>query len=112
MLKLPATFDAFSSRSDGSYGLRFSTQEATAANLGELHRHNRLFGWLMFDENEIQASDVPKEQATDTKTPSKRLRDVLFILYKQRGEAGDFEQFYRVQMEKVITHVKSKLEPE
>lgn len=112
MLRLPATFDRFSSRSDGSYGLSFSTQEATEGDLGMLHKHNRLFGWLLFSENDIQSGDVPKEAATDNKTPSKRLRDVIFVLYSQQGAQGDFELFYREKMEKLIDVVKAKLEKE
>lgn len=112
MLKLPVTFDGFSSRADGSYGLRFSTQETGLDGLAMLDSHKRLFGWLLFSENDIQSGDVPKEQATDNKTPSKRLRDVLFVLYTQEGSHGAFETFYQDKMEKIITFTKSKLEPE
>jgi len=45
-----------------------------------------------------------------TKTPSKRLRAVLFLMWKQLGEVGDFETYYRVQVEKVIEHLKAKLD--
>lgn len=112
MMKIPATFDGYSSRADGSMGLRFTTQEASPADLGELHSHVRLFGFLLFSENDIQSGDVPKEQATDNKTPSKRLRDVLFVLYTQEGSKGEFETYYRTKMETLITFVKGKLEPE
>lgn len=112
MMRLPATFDRFSSRSDGSYGLSFSTQEATAADLGMLHAHNRLFGWLVFSESAIQAEDIPKETADEEKSPSKRLRATLFVLWTQQGSKGTFEAFYREHMEKLITFVKGKLEPE
>jgi len=110
MLKLPATFDAYSSRADGSMGLRFSTQELNAAHLEEIHSHARLYGWLLFSENDIQSGDIPKEEATESKTPSKRLRDVLFVKWTQLGKPGDFEGWYRASMEKFIEHVKSGLD--
>lgn len=112
MLKLAATFDRFSSRSDGSFGLSFSTQEATEAELSMLHKHNRQFGWLLFDENDIQAEDVPKDAADEEKSPSKRLRAVLFVLWVQEGKVGEFDSFYREKMEKLISWAKGMLEPE
>ena len=110
MLKVPATFDAYSSRADGSLGLRFSTQEINASHLADIHAHARLFGWLLFSENDVQSGDVPKEEAYEHKTPSKRLRDVLFVLHHQHALAGDFEVFYREKMEKFIEMVKSELD--
>lgn len=111
MLKIPATFDRYSSRSDGSMGVSFSTQEASASDLAMIHAHVRQFGWLLFDENEIQSEDIPKEGADEEKSPSKRLRSVLFVLWKQEGEKGDFEIFYRDRMNKLIDWTKSKLDP-
>ena len=46
----------------------------------------------------------------DTKTPSQRLRAVLFILWKQAaGGTGDFEDFYRRQLDDIIESVKARL---
>jgi hypothetical protein len=111
MMKLPATFDGYSSRSDASLGLRFSTQEMADTSI--IHAHVRQFGWLLFSENEIQSGDIPKERPTDNKTPSKRLRDVLYVLHvQQKGTKETFEPFYQDHMEKLITFIKGKLEPE
>ena len=46
----------------------------------------------------------------ETKTASQRLRAVLFVLYKQEGEKGTFEDFYKLHMEKLIDFIKGKLE--
>ena len=59
----------------------------------------------------IMAEIVPLEAAEDkTKTPSKRLRATLYVLWQQTGEQGDFEVFYREKMEKLIDFVKNKLD--
>lgn len=52
-----------------------------------------------------------KERVDDGKSPSQRLRSVMFIWWEQQGRPGeDFEQFYRMKMERVIESVKGKLE--
>lgn len=70
-------------------------------------------GWLIWSPNKFQTEDLPKEQAEENqKTSAQRLRATLFVLWKQRGEKGDFEVFYREYMEKLIDFVKGKLEPD
>lgn len=72
---------------------------------------NDELGWLMWSPNKMQINDLPTEPATDdNKTPGKRLRSVLFVLWKQEGSRGDFELYYRERMEKFIEHVKTKLD--
>lgn len=107
-MKVAATFDRFSSRADGSFGLSFSTQES--ADVLALQSNVRSFGWLVFQENEIQDEDIPKEDAEETKTPSQRQRAILYRLWEQSGKTGTFETYYRTQMEKIADWLKGKLE--
>lgn len=111
MIKLPAYLTGFSSKSDGSAGIRFSTQELSADDFSLLKQNLNEYGWLVFRPNEYKEEDMPSEDAEDAeKTPSKRLRASLFVYWKQKGEHGDFEQFYRENMEKFINVVKDKLD--
>lgn len=111
MIKIPAYLTGFNRKADRSCSVRFETQEITTEELLELDRHYGNFGWLVFSPNEVRVEDIPKGEAEDTnKTPSKRLRATLFILWKQRGSSGDFESFYRQQVEKFIEIVKTKLD--
>ena len=111
MLKLAAYLTGFSSRSDGSAGLRFATQELRPEEFAELTKELNNFGWLIFSANQIKSEDIPIEHAEDkNKTPSKRLRAVLHVLWKQKGSNGDFEVYYRDQIEKIIDHIKDKLD--
>lgn len=44
------------------------------------------------------------------KSNSKRLRDVLFVLYQQQGDSSiSFDQFYDMHMDYVIEQYKKKL---
>ena len=111
MLMLPCTFTGFSSRSDGSASLRWVTQELTAEDFALLKEVHNQYGWLVFRENEIKAEDIPHELAEDkNKTPSKRLRATLFVLYKQLAIREEFDIWYRIQMEKIIDQIKSRLD--
>ena len=111
MIKLPATFMRFGSKSDGSASLSFCTQELQAEDFVAFKNAQNQFGWLVFQENDINARDIPSEQAEDKqKTPSKRMRATLFVLWKQQGSQGDFEVYYREKVEKYIEFIKSKLD--
>lgn len=114
MIQLPAYFTGFSSKSDGSASLRFSSQELSPNDFAELKKHHNAFGWLLFKNSEIQKSDVPEEDAIEEedadKTPSKRLRAVLFRLWHQRKVEEPFDVWYRKQMEVIIDKVKEKLD--
>lgn len=109
-MKLPAHFLGFGSKSDGSAGLRFATQELTAEEFSELKRELNSFGWLIFSPQE-QTMDVPTESISDeTKKPSQRMRAVLYLIWQKKGSEGDFELFYRGKMEIIIERLKSKLD--
>jgi len=112
VIKFPAYFTGFSSKADGSAGLRFSTQEITPDEFAELKRNLNTFGWLLFQENNYSINDLPEEDADeDIKSPSKRLRAVIYILSQQEGIPKDqFESYYREKMEKLIEWVKGKLD--
>lgn len=111
---LPATLSKVASRKDRSYTLSFDTRELSgneaATLLGELMNE----GWLLYSPNEdLTEEDVPDEKAdsmTGSKTQAQRLRSTLYVLWKQRGQNGSFESFYRSNMETIIELIKEKLE--
>jgi hypothetical protein len=109
MIKLPAYFLGFNSKTDGSSGLRFATQEITDLEFANLKQNLNAFGWLVFQEN--ANIEIPEEQPEEEgKTSSERLRAVLFLLWKQKKETTDFETWRKQQMNKIIESVKSKLD--
>lgn len=110
-IQIPAILTGFATKVDGGATVRFNTNELRDNDVLELKRRQGTFGYLLFKPNEFMPEDIPKEDADDAnKTPSKRLRGALFVLWKQTGAEGDFENYYRTYMEKIITHVKSKLD--
>lgn len=92
------------------------TQEnLTAEQLTELFALHEKVGWFMFLPSEQKATDkielpeIHLDEDAGEKSPSQRLRNVLFIYWKQKGSKDDFELFYRRWMERAIDKVKQTL---
>ena len=113
-VKLAAIFSGVRSRKDRSYSLSFDTRELDGTDAAALLSLHQTEGWLIFSPTEdVDEQDIPKEKANaglGTKTPSQRLRAVLFVWWEQKGKPGDFEDFYRSKVETLIEIVKEKLE--
>lgn len=109
--QVEAILEGVTPRKDGGVSLRFVTNEVTKDDKVMLMEFYQSFGWLMFKANEFQESEIPTEQAKhDVGTsPSKRLKSVLFVYWKQQGENGDFDVFYKQKMEQFIEAVKNNL---
>lgn len=95
------------------------TQETiTPEQLAELFALHDQVGWFFFlDKPEAQINrkelpDIPDVQLEDgEKSPSQRLRAVLFIYWQQHldPKKQDFELFYKRWMERTIIAIKEKL---
>lgn len=115
MLKitLPATINPPRLRKDGSAAISFDTRELTAEEIFTIMSLRHAEGWICFAPNEEQL-EIPETPAeVDEKSPSERLKAVLYVWYKQETEAGRyvglFETFRKERMERIIEGVKSKL---
>ena len=111
--QVPAYFKGYSSRNDGSLGLRFVTQEIKGSDIEKLTGFLNGFGYLLYKESTFEQGDVPSEDPVETgKSLSARLRGALFVQWKNGIEVDDdepFEHFYARKMEKAITSIKNKL---
>ena len=111
MFQVPAQIESVSTRKDRTIKLVVGTSELDPIEAAQIMMLNQSQGWFLFKEDEIQSSEVPKENTDleETKTPSQRLRAVIFVYWKEKGGNGDFNTFYRRQMEKIINRVKGEL---
>jgi len=111
VFQAPAILTRISFLKDGGLSLGFSTNELQDADKVIASKFYGKFGHVMFAENQFKEADVPTGDATDeSKSPAQRLRATLFVLWKQRGSKGDFEAFYRDNLEKAIDRVKRLLD--
>jgi len=118
-LTLSAGLAGLTSKSDRSYTLRFDTLELDSEEISWLNENLKAWGWLVISPNQedpIEDVDVPTDRATgkDTKSPSERLRSVLYAWYASLQEKGaiqgSFSHFYEAKMEAMICHFKEKLD--
>ena len=112
ILKTSAILTSVSMSHDHGLRLSFHTNEMTTQEKQSAIELHDSYGYLLFKSNEIKESDIPTEEIEDkSKTPSKRLRAVLYILHIQSGgEKLNFETFYRDRMERLIEQIKAKLD--
>ena len=91
--------------------LRIETQELTNEEKLLLLEYNNTFGHFLFSANPLQERDIPKEAAKrEGKTPSERLRGVLYLIHKENGGTdANFYEYYLLHMEKIIMHYKNKI---
>jgi hypothetical protein len=111
-LRFEALMTGFSSRVDKSLSFRGVTPELTAEEMVVMmNLQNVLCEVMIFpkDEKDVDVMQVQKEVIH--KSPSQRMRSVIFLLWKQTGEEVPFEIYYNQTMEKIIDHLKSKLQP-
>lgn len=99
-------------RSDGSLSLRFGTPELKVDEKAAFMELQGLNCKLLLQPMTGEPSEL-KDVRTEleTKTPSMRLRAVLYVAWDQEGKNGEWEDYYRRKMESIINHIKSKLKP-
>ena len=111
IIQLPAVLDDYRERKDGSSRITFDSRELSEEEVLILRRFRNEEGWLMFSKNQLEKEDLPESDAeVDTKTPSQRLRSILFVRWKNLGEPDTFKMYYDKAMEHFINEVKNKLD--
>jgi hypothetical protein len=113
MLKVPSQISKVETTSDNGLKLTIHTQELTPSDKSEVMQLHNKVGWFVFNDVDIEESDVPDEpiEFEGQKTYSERLRNVLFRLHeKQGGKPEDFESYRAKIMEKLINQYKAKLD--
>jgi len=116
-LVIPAILSTFRSLKDKSISLTFETNEPTAEQMQGIGLNVQKFGYLVFSgtkltDEQLNAIDKAKNDLYDSsKTPSKRLRNVLYVWFEQNNKGfATFEDYYLHHMEKIINNVKDKLD--
>lgn len=114
--QIAAHMIGYRSLADRTIRLIFGTQELTPEQMANIHWSLNKVGWLAFAPDpfttmELEELDNLKVEFDDTeKSPSQRLRAVLYRLWEQKNEGYDlFTDYYKAKMEMIINHFKNKL---
>lgn len=104
---------SISSRKDGSVGFRGETPKFNDEQFSAFRKLQNQVVVADLKPLEGESADIIEVKTElDEKTPSQRLRGVLFVLYKQQymGKYPTFHEFYEKTMESFIDQCKSRLD--
>lgn len=111
-IKTAGVITSIRSNKDRSLGFSVSTPELSSqekALFMELQNINCQF--LIEPESSQSPESYQVNKDLESKTPSQRLRNVLYVWWEQSTDKSiDFDTFYRQKMETFIELVKRKLE--
>lgn len=114
-ISLPVILEKMQPLVDRSWKLTFATRELYGKDIEELANRLGTEGYIVHSTNDdIAMSDIPEVNADsglEGKSPSQRLRNVLYVLWQQNGSKGSYDVYYITQMERLIDSVKARLEP-
>jgi hypothetical protein len=100
-------------RKDGSCKIVFETAELNDEKASKLFGIQKGWNHLIYAiaGAEVEIPNEPAKEFRDDKSPSERLRAVLFVYWKQLGGTGSFNEFYKSKIDKWIDAIKERLEP-
>lgn len=113
ILKVPSEISKIMTMHDGGLRLFIDTQELMPEDKAKVMELHRKIGWFIFADQPIEEADIkdlPKIQLEEgEKSPSARLRAVLFVYWETNKIAEPFDIFYRRKIEDFISVIKDKL---
>lgn len=116
MILLPGQIESISSRKDKTIRITLGSQELAPSQAAELFMLNQKFCYMAikeetFQDDEVALLDNLKADLDTSKTPSQRLRSILYINYQQNNNGyKDFNTFYLAKMDQICEHFKNKLD--
>jgi hypothetical protein len=116
LFQAPATIIKVETMADRTFRLKVDTSielshEASAMLMQLTHTEGVFaFGLSEIEPDHLEAPEYAKIEKDD-KSPSQRLRSVLYVAYSQQKQKfyPDFESYYRAKMEQIINHYKNNL---
>ncbi len=115
-LLVPVIVESIRTRKDGTLAVTVGCQEMSPAKSGELFTYQNKISTMYLCQAEVQQKDITQIDALEPevkgKRPSERMRNVLWLMWKQDPEGyKDSEMYYRFKMEKFIDELKNNLTP-
>lgn len=115
MILLSGIIENLTTRKDKTIKITFGSQELNPNQAAELFQNNQQFCYFAiknepFIDSEKELIGSLKSDY-EAKTPSQRLRNILYRLFNDDNEGfSDFQNYYISKMETIISHYKNKLD--
>jgi len=115
LITIAGQIEAISSRKDKTIKLTIGTQELSPNQAAPIFTLTQQFCYLglkqeTFTKEDSDLIDNLKTDLETQKTPSQRLRGILYLNYQQDNKGyKDFSTYYQSEMEKICEHYKNKL---
>lgn len=111
-IRTEAIISGFSSKVDGSLSFRGSTPELSVEEkVAMMSLQGILVEMLLYPKDEKETEVMQVRHEMEFKSPSARMRSVIFLIWKSSHQDIPFETFYHLRMEQMIDWLKSKLPP-
>lgn len=128
MYTIPIELKTYNRRADGSVSLRCeSLVEVSSSDIASIDSYRGNTGFVVltdsvvgnevdFDVDEIIANLPENDTLDNRKSPSRRLRDIMWVVLKQKlgkeSSREEFADYYKREYEKLANHYKLKLDPD
>lgn len=112
-IQFATIIDKVTAKKDGTIQIALGTQELNPEEAAHIFSFRGKQIWTAMSEAPVSHEDldIPERliESTD-KSPSQRLRNTLYVLWSQGDKKEDADTHYRKNMEKIIDHIKDKLQ--
>ncbi len=111
-VQVPASISKISTLVDNTIRMVFDTQELRGEACAVLFNLKNQVGHLIFApaNTEVEIPETPVSIGKKDKTPSQKLRAVIFVQWDQSDKAIDFEEFYKIRMRQIIERERMVLD--
>lgn len=110
-ISTPLIITSIRSRKDGSLGFSAETPEYTVEEkVAFMNLQNQNVKALLTPTDYKVEEEIIVDKDVENKTQAQRIRSVLFLIWKQEGEQGEFSDYYKNKTEKYINYLKDKLD--
>jgi hypothetical protein len=113
IFQVQSTIQSVRTLVDGGTKLDVITNELNHDELSKLFILKGKFGWFVFKENILGVEDIKDlpevKLEKNEKTPSQRLKSVLYVLWSQGNREKTSDEFYKMYIDKIIEAIKEKL---
>lgn len=113
IIQFSAQIDSAKANNDRTLSLKVETQELSSEDTAKIFSFFQKQVWVAIAETSItkEQLNIPEiVDEMDTKSPSQRLRDRMFVVFKEKKVGGKFDEWYRTQLEKIGNNYLQKIQ--